>query len=64
MVQVKAETRTVSAATRNIPVRTLPITPTVGRVKAETAADSPASRLKASTVTSLLSPEIARWGIG
>merc|ERR1740137_153564 len=51
--KVKAETRTVTAETRSIPVRTLPITPTVARVKQEL----PQDRLKSATVTSLMSPQ-------
>lgn len=57
--KVKAETRTVTAETRSIPVRTMPITPTVARVKQEL----PSDRLKSATVTSLMSPvlpELAR----
>jgi len=51
--KVKAETRTVTAETRSIPVRTMPITPTVARVKQEL----PQDRLKSATVTSLMSPQ-------
>lgn len=54
--KVKAETRTVTAETRSIPVRTMPITPTVARVKQEL----PSDRLKSATVTSLMSPELHR----
>ena len=54
--KVKAETRTVTAETKSVPVRTMPITPTVARVKQET----PLDRLKSATVTSLMSPEMQR----
>jgi len=54
--KVKAETRTVTAETRSIPVRTLPITPTVARVKQEL----PSDRLKSATVTSMMSPQLQR----
>ena len=37
--KVKAETRTVVAETKSVPVRTMPITPTVARVKQEQPAD-------------------------
>ena len=60
--QVKAETRTVVAETRSVPVRSLPITPTVARVKSEPdgGGGGGASRLKASAITALMSPEMAR----
>lgn len=58
-IKVKAETRTVTAETRPVPVRSLPITPTVGRVKSEPDGGG-AARLKASAITSLMSPEMAR----
>jgi hypothetical protein len=54
--KVKAETRTVTAETKSVPVRTMPITPTVARVKQET----PLDRLKSATVTNLMSPEMQR----
>jgi len=56
VTKVKAETRTVVAETRTIPVRSLPITPTVARVKSE----PDGGRLKASAITALMSPEMAR----
>merc|ERR1719273_1788184 len=52
--KVKAETRVVTAETRQVPVRTLPITPTVARVKQE----MPAGLKTASTA--IMSPEMAR----
>ena len=45
----------VTAETRQVPVRTLPITPTVARVKQELPAG-----LKTAT-TAIMSPELARW---
>ena len=45
----------VTAETRQVPVRTLPITPTVARVKQEL----PAGLKTASTA--IMSPEMARW---
>ena len=45
----------VTAETRQVPVRTLPITPTVARVKQELPAG-----LKAAS-TAIMSPEMARW---
>ena len=52
---MKAETRTVTAETRPVPIKSLPITPTIGRVKQELTADR---GLKMST--SIMSPELAR----
>ena len=54
--QVKAETRVVTAETRPVPVKSLPITPTIGRVKQELG-DARAFKLSA---TSIMSPELAR----
>ena len=55
--QVKAETRVVTAETRPVPVKSLPITPTLGRVKQELG-DARAFKLSA---TSIMSPELARY---
>ena len=57
MSQVKAETRVVTAETRPVPVKSLPITPTIGRVKQELG-DARAFKLSA---TSIMSPELARY---
>ena len=54
--QIKAETRVVTAETRHVPVKSLPITPTLGRVKQE---PGPADRFKLSA-TSIMSPELSR----
>jgi len=54
--KVKAETRTVTAETRPVPVKSLPITPTIGRVKQELTGDR-GFKLSA---TAIMSPELAR----
>ena len=53
--QIKAEPRVVTAETRHIPVKSLPITPTLGRVKQEIQSE----RFKLSA-TSIMSPELSR----
>lgn len=56
--QIKAETRVVTAETRHIPVKSLPITPTLGRVKQEPGPGD-RDRFKLSA-TSIMSPELSR----
>ena len=70
----------MSAETRPVPIRTLPITPTIGRVKSEQsgasghsrpdggmlpsgldAAMSPGRGIKMAALTSLMTPEMARY---
>ena len=55
LFQVKAEPRVVTAEPRHIPVKSLPITPTLGRVKQEIQSE----RFKLSA-TSIMSPELSR----
>ena len=55
--QIKAETRVVTAETRHIPVKSLPITPTLGRVKQEVHGERERFKLSA---TSIMSPELSR----
>lgn len=57
MFQIKAETRVVTAETRHIPVKSLPITPTLGRVKQEVHGERERFKLSA---TSIMSPELSR----
>jgi len=54
--KVKAETRTVTAETRHVPVKTLPVTPTVARIKS----DPSKSTISSSLVANVQSPDIAR----
>ena len=67
----------MSAETRPVPVRTMPITPTIGRVKTEGGGighspavghpgldgvnNSPGRGLKMAALTSLMTPEMARY---